>query len=350
MDARIGDLMITVDRRIGHAVHDAQSAFQVAARQSFQIIVAYRLIAVDDADSGGIGDAVAQKHVAFDQIAVAVAQHERPLRRQHQILAQHIGARFDRDDLDLAIGPLEDIALDDRRTVAQRFVTRADTDGLAAIGTQRRTMAEIIMVDARAIGAGLALGPDHRQRDTGIGLAFEMRMVDAVVGAIDRHPIVLRAAIGLVEPVDHHLGHATVARIIAGGAAKRDHVAGRAVPVAEYQSRHDQMAARQSQVRLTRQDDAAPGLCGKRDRLVGGAPAREHDAEIAPYAIGEDDRIACTGLFNRLSELRLIGHAVSLLGVGHGWYGDRRQHHGKRRIAHPAHPLIAGHLPVRWIG
>src|SRR5690606_32881057 len=102
-------------------------------------------------------------------------------------------AGLDRDDLDLAAGAVENVTLDDRVAVGQRFLAGADADRLAAVRAQGRTGAEIIMVDAVSVIERVAGLADHRQRDPAIGLALEMRVVDAVVGAVYRDPDILGA-------------------------------------------------------------------------------------------------------------------------------------------------------------
>src|SRR3546814_1094915 len=57
-------------------------------------------------------------------------------------LFRSITARFDRDDLDLAARAIEDVALDDRVTVGQRFLAGPDADRLAAVRAQGRARSE----------------------------------------------------------------------------------------------------------------------------------------------------------------------------------------------------------------
>src|SRR3546814_5884967 len=66
--------------------------------------------------AAGVGNIVAEEDVALDEIAVAVAQHKGALRRQHQIFADDVAARLDRDDLDLAAAMIEDIARSEEHT------------------------------------------------------------------------------------------------------------------------------------------------------------------------------------------------------------------------------------------
>src|SRR3546814_6898776 len=99
-------------------------------------------------------------------------------------LFRSITARFDRDDLDLAARAIEDVALDDRVAVGQRFLAGPDADRLAAIRAQGRARAEIIVIDAVAVIERVAVAADHRERHAGVGLALEMRVIDAVAGAV----------------------------------------------------------------------------------------------------------------------------------------------------------------------
>src|SRR3546814_4492922 len=95
----------------------------------------------------------------------------------------------------LAARSVEDVAFDDRVAVGQRFLAGADADRLAAVRSQGRARAEIIVIDAVAVIERVAVVADHRERHAGVGLALEMRMVDAVAGAVQRNPDILRAAV-----------------------------------------------------------------------------------------------------------------------------------------------------------
>src|SRR3546814_15938811 len=119
-----------------------------------------------------------------------------------------------------------------------------------------------------------------------------MRMVDAVAGAVQRNPDILRAAVRLAEAVDDGLGNAAIARERFGIAAEADHLIGRARAALEDETRDEQMPAADAQVRLAGDEDLALGLRSERDRLGGGAGPREDDLEIAPFAVGKDDRVA----------------------------------------------------------
>ena len=141
LDPRARHLMIAVDRRVGHAVHHRDRAREILAREALEVVVAHDLVAVDDAHAAGVGDMLAEEDVALDEVAVAVAQHEGALRFEHEIAAQDVAARLDRDDLDLAAAAVEDVALDDRAAVRQRFLAGADPDRLAAVRAQRRARA-----------------------------------------------------------------------------------------------------------------------------------------------------------------------------------------------------------------
>src|SRR3546814_14707874 len=76
LDARVRDLMVAVDHRIGHAVHHRDRALERAAREPLEIIVANGLVTVDDAHAAGVGHALAEEDVALDEVTVAVAEHE----------------------------------------------------------------------------------------------------------------------------------------------------------------------------------------------------------------------------------------------------------------------------------
>src|SRR3546814_6114604 len=93
------------------------------------------------------------------------------------------------------------------------------------------------MIDAMAVIERIARAADHRERHAGVGLALEMRMIDAVAGAVKRDPDILGAAIGLAEAVDDGLGNAAVARERFGIAAEADDLARRAGAILETEAR-----------------------------------------------------------------------------------------------------------------
>ena len=308
LDPRIDDLVIAIDHRIGDAVHHADRALERGAGKPLQIIVAYDLIAIDHTHAARIGNPLAEEDVAFDDIAVAVPEHESALRGEHKILANDIAARFDRDDLDLAATAIEHIALDDCVTVRQRFLARPDTDRLAAVRSERWSRPEIIMIDAVPVIERIARLADDRQGNAAVRLALEMRMIDAVPGPIERDPNIFCAAVGFAEAVDHHLGDARIACQVGRIAPKGDDLGGRARAVLEDEARHHEVAPRQPQVRPTGQNDLALGLRREGNRLRRGAGADEQRLEVAPFTVGEQDGVAWLRRLDRRTELRGIGH------------------------------------------
>src|SRR3546814_10938156 len=106
-----------------------------------------------------------------------------------------------------------------------------------------------------------------------------MRMVDAVAGAVQRNPDILRAAVRLAEAVDDGLGNAAIARERFGIAAEADHLIGRARAALEDETRDEPMPAADAQVRLAGDEDLALGLRSERERLGGGAGPRARTEE-----------------------------------------------------------------------
>ncbi len=80
LDERVVDLVVAIDRRIRHAVHDDQCAAETVPGQAVQVIVADDLAFVDDTDATGVIDPVAEKNIVLDQIVVAVSQRQRAAR------------------------------------------------------------------------------------------------------------------------------------------------------------------------------------------------------------------------------------------------------------------------------
>src|SRR3546814_6571739 len=122
------------------------------------------------------------------------------------------------------------------------------------------------MIDAMAVIERIARAADHRERHAGIGLALEMRMSDAVAGAVKRDPDILGAAIGLAEAVDDGLGNAAVARERFGIAAEADDLARRAGAILEDEARDEQMLSADAQIRLAGKEHLAHGLRSESDR------------------------------------------------------------------------------------
>ena len=75
------------------------------------------------------------------------------------------------------------------------------------------------------------------------------------------------------------------------GPAESDHFAARAKPVLKDQTRHHNMAATDAQIGLAGQNNPARFLSTKSNRLAPRPFARDDKIEIAPFAIGEDNRI-----------------------------------------------------------
>src|SRR3546814_6466065 len=100
-----------------------------------------------------------------------------------------------------------------------------------------------MVIDAVAVIGRVASVADHRERHAGVGLALEMRVIDAVAGAVQRNPDILRAAVRLAEAVDDGLGNAAIARERFGIAAEADHLIGRARAILAYEARDEQMPA-----------------------------------------------------------------------------------------------------------
>src|SRR3546814_20259830 len=73
LDARVRDLMVTVDHRIGHAVHHRDRALERAAREPREIIVATGLVAVDEAPTAVRGPALGEGDGEAAELSCAVA-------------------------------------------------------------------------------------------------------------------------------------------------------------------------------------------------------------------------------------------------------------------------------------
>ena len=117
LDDGIDDRVVAVERRVRHAVHDHQRAAETMAGQPVHVIVAHHLVGVDDADAAGVVRAVAQKHVVLHEGTVAMAQRQRAARFEKEVASKRVAAGFVRDDLKLAVAPVEIVVLDHRERV-----------------------------------------------------------------------------------------------------------------------------------------------------------------------------------------------------------------------------------------
>ncbi|EEF27391.1 conserved hypothetical protein [Ricinus communis] len=184
------------------------------------------------------------------------------------------------------------------------------------------------MVDAMMVIERQARGADHDQHRPAMRLADEVRVIDAVVAAIERHPVIGPGRIGRTIAVHHHAGEPGILRPALRPVAKGDQLLVAAMPILEDEVRHDEPAPRHAQARSAGKDHPARRLRGQRDRLVRLALAREAHREIAPLAIGEHDAVA--------RRQRLRGGGIFLLivdeGVARGCRTGRyRNHHHRQR-------------------
>ena len=290
-DHRVLHPVVAVDGRVRHAVHHHQRAAEAPAGEAEKVVVAHGLARVDDADAAGVVGAVAEKDVAFHQIAVAVAQRQGAAGFQEQVAAEHVAAGFAGDDLHFAVAALEDVVLHHRARFDQRILAGADAQRFAAVGTEDGPVAEVVVIDAVfVLLACLGVQP-HGHRHAAVAFAHQVRVVEAVVASVHHHPEVPLEALRVVEVIDHHLGHPRVVGEVFLGAPKRDDVARRRVTVREHQARDDEMLAAKAQVRAAGDEHLALGLGAQGDGPVRQALAGEDDLEIPPLAVGEHDGV-----------------------------------------------------------
>ena len=150
---------------------------------------------------------------------------------------------------------------------------------------------EVVVIDAVSVVLTRLGVEPHRHGHAGVALADQHRVVEPVVLAVHHHPEVRLVALGVVEAVYDDLCDPGVVGKVLLGSAERDHVVGRGVAVPEHQAGHDQMVPRDAQVRPPGNNDLTPGLGSQRYGPVGQTLGCEDDLEIAPLAIGEDDRV-----------------------------------------------------------
>ena len=242
-DHRVLNLVVAVDGRVRHAVHDGQRTGEAMAGQALQVVVADRLPLVDDPDTARVVDTVAEEHVVLDQVAVAVAQGQGAARLDEDVAAEHVAAGLVGDDLHLAAAALEVVVFDGRQRVRQGIVATPDAQRLASVGTQVRPVAEIVVVDAvTVLAAGLGFQLDGHGH-AAVHLADQVVVVEAVVAAVHGHPDIGFRALGVVVAVDHDLGNPGMVGQVVLVAPERDHLAGRREAVAEHQSGNDQVLA-----------------------------------------------------------------------------------------------------------
>ncbi len=77
MNVGIIHLVIEINWRIWHAIHNCETAAKSVPGKAFHIIITNSLIAVDNSDPTGVVDAIAKKHIVFNYVAIAVAQCQR---------------------------------------------------------------------------------------------------------------------------------------------------------------------------------------------------------------------------------------------------------------------------------
>ncbi len=128
----------------------------------------------------------------------------------------------------------------------------------------------------------------------------------SIVAAIQRHPVVLVAGIGVGVVVDHQASHPAVAGHRLAGFAERHHRITRRIAAAEHQVGHLQVAPRQAQVRAPAEDDLAGGLRAQHDRGIRRALALQQQPGVGPGAVSQHDLIAGLQRRGGGSELRDI--------------------------------------------
>ena len=153
-------------------------------------------------------------------------------------------------------------------------------------------MAEVVVIYAVVVFYAVRGIEPYRHGHPSVAFACKVGVIKAVVSAMHHHPEVRLIPLGIVEAIDHHLGHASVIRQMLLGAAKGDDIIGRRVAIAEHQSRHHQVFTSDPQVGTSGDEDLALGLGGQGDGAVGQAIAPEDDLEVTPFAVGKDDRVA----------------------------------------------------------
>ena len=70
------NLIIPIDRRVRHAVHDDKSSTKTRPLNPFKIIITDRLMFINDADTSRMLNIISKKHIAFNQIVTAVAHRQ----------------------------------------------------------------------------------------------------------------------------------------------------------------------------------------------------------------------------------------------------------------------------------
>ena len=283
-----------------------KAAPEAVAGEPMQVVVADHVPLVDDPYAAGIRHAVAEKDVVLDHGVVAVPHRERAARFQEQVSAEGVAAGLVGDDLQFAVAAIEHVVLDDSQRIGHREVAGADPQRLAAVGSQYRPRAEVVVVDAVVVSLVFLAVQPHGHRDPEIALALDVVVIEPVVAPEHQHPEINLMPLWVIEPVDYGLGHPRVIGGLALRPAKGNHGAGWRVAVPEHQSGHDQVAAGKPQVGLAADHDLPLRLRRQRNRPFRLPVAGKENLEIAPHPVGEHDHVTGLGALHGITVLLLI--------------------------------------------
>jgi len=298
-------LVVAVDRRIRHTVHDDEGAAKPVTGQAVHIVVANNLAFIDYADAARVINSIAEEDIILYDVVIAVSKRQRAARFKEEIAPKRISARLTGDNLNFAIATIEVIVLDRRKRVAHRVMAGTDAQGFTTIRTEHRSRSEIIVINEVIVLLTFRTIQSNGHRYTLIAFALQVIVVEAVVFAVHHHPVVFFEALRVIEVIDDDFGHSTVIREFTLRAAKCDDRVGGRIALFEDEPGNLQILASQAQVGLPGQEYSALGLRPQRNRSVRGTLTGEQHFKIAPFSIGQNDRIARSQRFYRITVLDL---------------------------------------------
>jgi hypothetical protein len=168
------------------------------------------LSAVDDTHTTRAFFIVAHENITFHGVIVAMAQYHISLRFLEYIVAYHIAARFNGNDLGLPVAAVKKIIHDLRIGIELAMLRNTHTDDLTGIGAQRWTNSKIIVVDGMEVLTASFIIQYNGHQHTEIFFIEEAAMIDAVLFAGKGNPVIFRHPFRFVEIVDDAIGETAI--------------------------------------------------------------------------------------------------------------------------------------------
>ncbi len=300
---------VAVRKRVGHGVHQRQRREESAARQRIEAVVVNPVSGIHHAHASRVALAVADEDIAAHLVAVAVAQGQHALALPEAVVADDVVARLDRHHLHLAVAAVEEVILDDRVRRRVGLVRGAHADGLGAVRSVNRTIAEQIMVDAVAVLQVALLVQNHDEGHAQIELAGQVAMVHAIVPAVEGDIAVGDVAPHGIVAVDDAVRQAAIVRHLLS-AAELHHRPFGGASVQKVEALHLDPLARQTQARPAG-DDSPLRIGLDADGRLLGAVSDPFQFQIPVGAALDYDAVARSGRLQHSGHLAQR-HAILL--------------------------------------